>query len=440
MEDVERRVRRYEDSLWEAYRVYEAKLSQMAENYRRSIPKAVATYQQYLIGEYERSRSAVTTGGRYLPQSRHHGKLTKPTRYDVTVESWQERDRLGIWITDNRAGHVVNEWWDDEAREMFEQGFFKPGVPQYSWETPSQQFVDSVIDYAESVGLLAKASSPGTTPYMPQTSTATKLNGLQIVRAFKQISRQDEDKICVELEAWALFPKGKKPHLISMYRSGDEYVIQPLYGHVKHWVHVPVDKVKAWIKSLPVRHFEPMAVAPQYREKAERLAQEVDEPIAILPMFSQLQPWQMTFTELQDWRRSLDTQTKIKANVQAISSLYPEVVTPEEAWRLWTSHRLETVIIPSTRHKAAIRKALAEGKPVPDKVLKDYPDLIPSSQAKLVPIEPRHRGESELEYFADSPEFLAQTIDAIGYRGKIDKTFQEAIDRAKQLRKRGYVP
>jgi hypothetical protein len=288
-------------------------------------------------------------------------KRTKPTRYDVTVESWQERDRLGIWITDNRTGHVVNEWWDDEAREMFEQGFFKPGVPQYSWEKPSQQFVDSVLDYAESVGLLAKASSPGTTSYMPQTSTATKLNGLQIVRAFKQISRQDEDKICVKLEAWALFPRGKKPHLISMYRSGDEYVIQPLYGHVEHWVHVPVDKVKAWIKSLPVRHFEPMAVAPQYREKAERLAQEVDEQIAILPLSSQ--------------------------------------VTQRGAS---TSQEVSSAVIPIKREE--------KGPP------------------------------SELEYFADSPEFLAQTIDAIGYRGKIDKTFQEAIDRAKQLRKRGYVP
>jgi hypothetical protein len=42
--------------------------------------------------------------------------------------------------------------------------------------------------------------------------------------------------------------------------------------------------------------------------------------------------------------------------------------------------------------------------------------------------------ESELEYLADSPEFLAQTIEDIGYRDKLDRTFREAIARAKRLR------
>jgi hypothetical protein len=41
---------------------------------------------------------------------------------------------------------------------------------------------------------------------------------------------------------------------------------------------------------------------------------------------------------------------------------------------------------------------------------------------------------STLEYFADSPELLTQTVDSIGYREKIDKTFQEAIARAKGLK------
>jgi len=35
----------------------------------------------------------------------------------------------GIWITDNRTGKTIAEWWDEDAREMFEQGFFKPGCP-----------------------------------------------------------------------------------------------------------------------------------------------------------------------------------------------------------------------------------------------------------------------------------------------------------------------
>lgn len=84
--------------------------------------------------------------------------MKKPTRYDVRVDSWQERDRLGIWVTDTRTDKTIAEWWDDNARQMFEDGFFKPGVPQYSWEKPSPAFVDSVLDYLEHTGVLAKES------------------------------------------------------------------------------------------------------------------------------------------------------------------------------------------------------------------------------------------------------------------------------------------
>jgi uncharacterized membrane protein (UPF0127 family) len=273
-------------------------------------------------------------------------KKHKPYRSDVTVEAWQERDRLGIWITDNRTGETIAEWWDDDAKEMFEQGFFKPGVPLYSWEKPSREFVASVLDYAESVGLLTRGGSPSTVPqYLPQTSTATKLDSLQIVKAYKQVSRHGEDKISVSLQAWALFPRGRRPHFISMYRSGDDYVITPLYAHISEWVHVPVTKVRAWIKSLPVKHFEPMAVAPEFREEAERLAREVDEPMDIMPL-------------------------------------------------------------PSMARKPAV---------------------IPTQ-----PFPPSPK--QELEFVSDSPEFLAYTIEDIGYREKLDTAFQTAIARAKGAR------
>jgi hypothetical protein len=61
-----------------------------------------------------------------------------------------------------------------------------------------------------------------------------------------------------------------------------------------------------------------------------------------------------------------------------------------------------------------------------------------ASQAKssaVIPIKGREKGTSSmLEYFADSPEFLTQTIDSTGYRTKLDNTFQEAIARAKGLK------
>lgn len=70
--------------------------------------------------------------------------MRKPTRADVTVDSWEERDRFGIFVTDDRDGSTVAEWWDDDARQMFEDGFFEPG----SW------LADSVLRYCEDVGIL----------------------------------------------------------------------------------------------------------------------------------------------------------------------------------------------------------------------------------------------------------------------------------------------
>jgi len=81
---------------------------------------------------------------------------SKPTRGDVSVGSWQERDRLGIWITDLRTDKTLIEWWDNTAQQMFDDGFFKPGVPQHSWEKQSAQFINSVLDYAEHIGKLRK--------------------------------------------------------------------------------------------------------------------------------------------------------------------------------------------------------------------------------------------------------------------------------------------
>jgi uncharacterized membrane protein (UPF0127 family) len=206
-----------------------------------------------------------------------------------------------------------------------------------------------VKDYNEAVGQLLRWRQFRTGEWAPATTfkkgEGTKLDSLEIVKAYKQISRHGEDKISVSLQAWALFPRGRRPHFISMYRSGDDYVITPLYAHISEWVHVPVVKVKAWIKSLPVKHFEPMAVAPEYQEEAERLAREVDEPMAIIPL-------------------------------------------------------------PSMARQAAV---------------------IPTQPSPPSP-------KQELEFVSDSPEYLAYTIEDIGYREKLDTAFQTAIARAKGAR------
>jgi len=64
-----------------------------------------------------------------------------------------------------------------------------------------------------------------------------------------------------------------------------------------------------------------------------------------------------------------------------------------------------------------------------------YPHVPKSRQPRVIPIEPRRpREREELEFLPDSPEVLTQTIDATGYRSKIDNAFQQAIRRTKGLR------
>jgi hypothetical protein len=85
------------------------------------------------------------------------------------VDVWEERDRLHVALkkADVRWEHVerrspriggethewvrrgdcdisVADWWDDDARSMFEDGFFRPG----------RALADSVIDYAADVGII----------------------------------------------------------------------------------------------------------------------------------------------------------------------------------------------------------------------------------------------------------------------------------------------
>lgn len=43
------------------------------------------------------------------------------------VDIWAERDRLGIWVTDKQKNKVVFEVWDDDARQLFDDGFLKSG-------------------------------------------------------------------------------------------------------------------------------------------------------------------------------------------------------------------------------------------------------------------------------------------------------------------------
>lgn len=81
------------------------------------------------------------------------------------VEVWEERDRLHIHLL--KGERTVAEWWDEDAREMFEDGFFKRG----------KELEASVIEYATSIGLLGD-KGPGRTEI--SSAEASKLRAFDL--------------------------------------------------------------------------------------------------------------------------------------------------------------------------------------------------------------------------------------------------------------------
>ena len=116
----------------------------------------------------------------HVPKSQIKKKKT-PTRDDVRVEVWEERDRLHIGIQDKETGDYYASWWDDEARQMFEDGFFKP----------APKLEESVLDYAEEMGILSKESSKVKVNYYYCDNTRLHSNNEVI-----QIKTEEEDPKC----------------------------------------------------------------------------------------------------------------------------------------------------------------------------------------------------------------------------------------------------
>lgn len=84
---------------------------------------------------------------------------TRPTFWrplritDTSIEVWEERDRLHIAVTRNDTGATLAEWWDDDARQLFEDGFLKSSTPG-RLSTRDRLLHLSAIEYLEHLGIL----------------------------------------------------------------------------------------------------------------------------------------------------------------------------------------------------------------------------------------------------------------------------------------------
>ncbi len=87
--------------------------------------------------------------------------------------------------------------------------------------------------------------------------------------------------------------------------------------------------------------------------------------------------------------------------------------------KVWDRPRVYSGVLPDKPFDIApVKSGLVSGQ-------EEKPAVIPKK-----PRLPR-RDKEELEYLPDSPEFLAYTIEDIGYRDKIDSAFMNAISRSK---------
>jgi len=327
------------------------------------------------------------------PQKSPQTRKQKICRSDVSVDSWQERDRLGIWITDRHTDKVIAEWWDDDARQMFEDGFFKPG----------KQLSESVLDYAESVGLLAGGKYLALT--VKDAFYWTAIN--------KDTGEIDENYTPYTGSSRAM-------------RSGKAFVS-------RHWQGLAL--VEVW--KQPGRYSEGLKIEPVASEKVV-----LGKAPAVIP--AKGKPTGTCYADAWRFLIKEEEGTLIHGTVfsggRRIGHAWVETSTgwvwEPETGRYFTRLGFRDTFAPEiesryTAEEAAIMAARTKNLG-PWSELERRQHLQGKSPA-VISTEPRQRRPKpdELEYLPDSPEFLAYTIDDIGYRDRIDSAFLNAIKRAK---------
>jgi uncharacterized membrane protein (UPF0127 family) len=144
------------------------------------------------------------------------GQTKKPTRNDVSIDSWVERDRIGIWLTDKRTDKTIAEWWDEDAAQMFEDGFFKSGHIRHETIT-GREFEKSVLDYSEYIGILEKSGD--NVNYLPQT-----------IQRSEAIEIPFKDAPSWVQEEWKKLHPGSVPH-VHVHRTNIARIDSPVFDY-----------------------------------------------------------------------------------------------------------------------------------------------------------------------------------------------------------------
>ncbi|MEK7848452.1 MAG: hypothetical protein AAB270_05970 [Chloroflexota bacterium] len=338
----------------------------------------------------------------------------------MSVGSWVERDRIGIWLTDNRTGKGVIEWWDEDAAQMFEDGFFKPGTIRGQTIT-GRDFEESVLDYAEYIGVLEKTGLP----YLPQTMERDEV----IEVPFK------ESPAWVR-EEWQRLHPGSIPR-VRVYRTTVARIHSPVFEYaVRDIVAHKAGKTMA-------RYVPPyeslLAATPEERALYFGGAVKLgpDEAIAVMDFWGDrfksidLYVHPVAYEPPRLLAPSLtERQMRLLATIRSYIPSYRREVFQAHRVSQAELDELQRMGLIDRRGAITVMGRNAAGRTQP---LDRYGGA--SLQTKPIPrlIGPAERREApeELEFFADSPDHCCSSVDGTGLRPQLEEAFREAISRAK---------
>ena len=344
-------------------------------------------------------------------------KKGRPTRDDVTVRGWAERDRIAVWVVDNRTDEIVAEWWDEDAAQMFEDGFFKPADILRGCGLGGRKFTDSVLDYLEEIGVLEGGKGVSR---LPQTIE----RGEVIEIPFRDAPQWVQDE-------WRAL-HGKSIPRVRVYRTTVARIAPPVFEYASR-------DIVAHSKGRTMRRYVPsyeslLASTPE--EKSLYFGGAVplgpDDAIAVMDYWGDrfkmidlyvhpaaFEPPHLVAPKLTD------QQLRILATIRAYTPRYRKEVFERQGVTDQELEELRAMGLLDRRNAITVMGRNVVGKMHP---------LQPSVQRKLaqdvIPVTPRESTEPIRDLLADSPEFVAQTLEATGYKDQLAAAFQEAIARA----------
>jgi hypothetical protein len=131
------------------------------ERCRRQRPKggkpSPAKARQMLRDRSARGRPLTAKQRRYFgavasKRARRNAGAVRWTVGNTKLDVWEERDRLHIGLSAKPSGKTIADWWDDDARQMFEDGFFS-----------ARNLHASVVAYANDMRMGHKRRNSGKT-------------------------------------------------------------------------------------------------------------------------------------------------------------------------------------------------------------------------------------------------------------------------------------